>query len=74
VGETKTIIHLMEGQEEGTKTWVGRGLMNDPKEDSSDMQDSRASPDPTDPIPPPPWAEIESTKGKEPEGRREVPG
>jgi len=58
---------LMEGQEEGTKTRVGRGLMNDPKEESSD-------PDPTDPLPPPPWAEIESTKGKKPEGRRAVPG
>ena len=63
---------LMEGQEEGMKTRVGRGLMNDPKEESSDMQES--SPDPTDPLPPPPWAEIESTKGKKPEGRRAVPG
>ena len=44
--------------------------MNDPKEESSDMQDS--SPDPTDPLPSPPWAEIESTKDKEPEGRQSL--
>jgi len=57
---------LMEGQEKGTKTRIGRGLTNDPKEESSDMQDS--SSDPTDPLPPPSWAEIESIKGNEPEG------
>ena len=44
--------------------------MNDPKEESSDMQDS--SPVPTDPLPSPPWAEIESTKDKEPEGRQSL--
>jgi len=34
------------------------------------MQD--CSPDPTDPLPPPPWAEIQSIKGKEPEGQKSL--
>ena len=52
------------------RTRIGRRLTNDPKEESSDMQD--CSPDPTDPLPPPPWAEIQSIKGKEPEGRKSL--
>jgi len=59
---------LVEERREGAKMRVEEELINDPKGESSSMQDS--SLDPTAPLPPPPWAE--STKDKEPEGRQSL--
>jgi len=63
---TGRVSPLMGERKKWTRTRIEKESINGPKGESASTQDS--SLDPTAPLPPPPWAE--STRGKEPEGRR----
>jgi len=56
----------MEERKKATRTCIEKESINGPEGEPMSTQDS--SLDPTATLPPPPWTE--STRGKEPEGRR----
>ena len=63
---TGRVSPLLEERKKATRTCTEKESINGPKGESVSTQDS--SLDPTAPLPPPPWTE--STREKEPEGRR----